>query len=143
MRVVLTGVVVLMLATAAFFKIIYPVPVFKTFYLGVSLFELGVAALLLCFSNKWQAWNCLFLIFFAWGGYSLYTTIMGLPCSCMGAALSLPRGLSFSINMGMVIGSWCVLKNFGKAHLRFILLGLLAGLCGFISASIVYKYFNL
>lgn len=123
-------------------KVAYPNPILKNFYLTVGIFELILATSLLFFSNRAETWLILLLVFACWGGYALYTTLFGLPCSCLGAALPVPRGVSFGLNLTFFGSCWGVLKKIYPTLLNFKYLKLFSAACfvlGFIFAIVIYR----
>jgi hypothetical protein len=113
-NLILTYIIFTILFIAAMFKILFPSPALKVFYLTVSLIELFLGAALLLYFDRWQTWALLTLVFATWGGYAFYTTVWDLPCSCLGSAILLPRGASFGLNLGMLGISCKLLKELPK-----------------------------
>jgi hypothetical protein len=143
-RLVLTIIIAFILSLSLVFKFFYPIPAFRNFYIFISLFELTMVILLLAFYTRWFAWAGLACVFSLWGGYSLYTTIFGLPCSCMGSELMLPRGLSFALNILLTGASWFVLKGYTldrQTIRKYMILCPFLFVVGFLSASIIYKVY--
>ena len=143
-KVALTIVITFLLSLALVFKFFYPIPAFKNFYTVVSLVELLMVILLLAFYTRWFVWAGLACVFSLWGGYCLYTTIFGLPCSCLGAALMLPRGVSLALNGALTTSCWVVLKGYSlnsKVIHKLVVLCPFLFVVGFLSASILYKIY--
>jgi hypothetical protein len=140
-RVVLAVVIVTLLMAAAVIKIIYPSPLLNEFFFMVSIFEIALAIGVAIFWNRWKMWAVLALVFATWGGYSLYAAMFGLPCLCLGVAVTLPHGTSLIANLLLAALSWVVLKDFAISRKRAIRLALLSCLLiafGFASASFLY-----
>ncbi|MBS0648047.1 MAG: hypothetical protein JSS10_02340 [Verrucomicrobia bacterium] len=94
------------------------------------------------FWNRWFIWAFMELIFSTWGGYSLYAALFGLPCRCLGVAITLPRGTSLLVNILIVGLTWMVLKGFQldpKKRLWLIGLSLFLFVVGYVSASFLYN----
>lgn len=141
-RILLAVILISILALCAVIKILYPPLALRELYLGVGLFEFLLAAGLLFFWNRWEIWALMALVFATWAGYSLYSTIFGLPCSCLGSALAIPRGLTLMINALIIGGAWFVLigfKPFQKKIRLIIILSCILLIIGFTSAYIIYK----
>ena len=140
-RVVLAVVIVTILIAAAVIKIIYPSPLLNGFFFLISIFEIALAMGVAIFWNRWKMWAFLALVFATWGGYSLYAAVFGLPCLCLGVAVTLPHGTSLIANTLLAALSWVVLKDFAISRKRAIKLALLSVLLiafGFVSASFLY-----
>ena len=140
-RLSLAIVIILMLSIAAIVKIIYPSALLHDFFFIVSIFEIALTIALAVFWNRSEIWTLLALVFATWGGYSLYAAIFGLPCLCLGVAVTLPRGTSLLVNLLLVILSWVVLKDFGISRqkaFKLILLSCILVAFGFASASYLY-----
>ena len=140
-RVVLAVVIITLLMTAAVIKIIYPSPLLNGFFFIISIFEISLAMGAAIFWNRWKMWAILALVFATWGGYSLYAAVFGLPCMCLGVAVTLPNGTSLIANTLLAALCWAVLKDFGISRKRAIKLALLSVLLiavGFCFASFLY-----
>jgi hypothetical protein len=140
-RVVLAVVIITLLISAAVIKIIYPSPLLNGFFFIISIFEIALAMGVAVFWNRWKMWAILALVFATWGGYSLYAAVFGLPCLCLGVAVTLPNGTSLIANTLLAALSWVVLKDFAISRKRAIKLALLSVLLiafGFVSASFLY-----
>jgi hypothetical protein len=136
-------VVALILLTAAVLKWVYPSGRDPIFYEIIGALE-AVLAVLLFFNHKsWRIWIVLSLIVSTWMGFSFYVTLFGLPCSCMGGSLDLPRGMSFILNGLMLLGACHVLSRHPEHSIRFRRLMwffILFFIFGFILSSIYYNY---
>lgn len=140
-RVVLAVVIITLLILAAIIKIIYPSPLLHGFFFFISIFEIALAMGVAIFWNRWKMWALLALVFATWGGYSLYAAVFGLPCLCLGVAVTLPHGTSLIVNILLAALSWVVLKDFEIPRKRAIKLALFSALLiafGFGSASLLY-----
>ncbi len=140
-RVVLAVVIITLLIAAAVIKIIYPSPLLNGFFFMISIFEIALAMGVAIFWNRWKMWALLALVFATWGGYSLYAAVFGLPCLCLGVAVTLPHGTSLIANMLLAALSWVVLKDFGISRKRALKLALFSVLLiafGFCCASFLY-----
>ncbi len=140
-RVVLAVIIVTILIVCAIIKIIYPSPLLNGFFFFISIVEIALAMSVAIFWDRWKIWAILALVFATWGGYSLYAAIFGLPCLCLGVAVTLPNGTSLIANILFAALSWVVLKDFGLQRKTAIKLGLLSLLLvafGFGSASFLY-----
>jgi hypothetical protein len=140
-RTVSAVIIITLLITAAVIKIIYSSPLLSGFYFMISVFEVALALGVGIFSTRWQMWALLALVFATWGGYSLYAAVFGLPCMCLGVAVTLPHGTSLIANILLAALSWVVLKNFGISRQTVTKLALLSVLLvglGFACASFLY-----
>ncbi len=140
-RLVLAIIIALMLIGAAVVKILYPSKLLHDFFFIISIFEIALAIAVAVFWDRWGMWALLSLIFAIWAGYSLYAAIFGLPCLCLGVAVTLPQGTSLMVNFLMAALSWVVLKDMQVSHKTFIKLILLAFVLvgiGFVFSSYLY-----
>jgi hypothetical protein len=140
-RAVLAVVIIALLVVAAVIKIIYPSKLLTEFFFMISIFEIALAMAVAVFWNRWGIWAFLALVFATWAGYSLYAAMFGLPCLCLGVAVTLPRGTSLLVNLLMVLLAWVVLRDFNISHKKAVHLALLSCLLvafGFASASLLY-----
>lgn len=140
-RAVLAVIIIALLVVAAVIKIIYPSKLLGEFFFMVSISEIALAMAVAVFWNRWGIWAFLALIFATWGGYSLYAAMFGLPCLCLGVAVTLPQGTSLMVNLLMVLLAWVVLRDFNISHKKAVHLALLSCLLvafGFASASFLY-----
>ena len=111
--------VALILLAAAALKWIYPPHRDPLFYGVIGGLEALLAVSLLIYYRSWRVWVVLSLVVSSWMGYSLNVTIFGLPCSCMGSELTLPRGMSLILNGVMFFGAWRVLARQQTHPVRF------------------------
>jgi hypothetical protein len=133
----------LILLAAAALKWFYSPARDPLFYEIVGVLEAILAFAVLFYWKSWRVWVFLVLIISIWMGFSFYATFFGLPCSCMGGSLSLPRGMSFSLNGLMLFGAWRVLKQHPAHPVGFKRLFWFFGLffiLGFTSAVVYYNY---
>lgn len=140
-RVVLAVVIVTLLIACAIIKIIYPSSLLNGFFFFISIFEMVLAIGVAVFWKRWKMWAILALVFATWGGYSLYAAIFGLPCLCLGVAVTLPNGTSLMANALLAALAWVVLKDFGisrKRGFKLALLSLLLVAFGFGCAAFLY-----
>ena len=134
--------VALILLPAGALKWIYPPTRDSFFYGAIGGLEALLAVSLLIFHRSWRIWVILALIVSCWMGFSLYVTIFGLPCSCMGGALTLPRGMSLILNGVMFSGAWRVLARQPTHPIRFKRLIWFCSLfiiIGFLFSTIYYN----
>jgi hypothetical protein len=108
--------VAIILIPAAFLKWLYPPGRDPVFYMVIGGMEAFLALAVLVYWKTWRIWVLLALIVSVWMGFSFYVTLFGLPCSCMGGALQLPRGMSLSLNGFMLLGA-CKALHQHPAHL--------------------------
>ena len=144
LRILFAVIIFSILSAAAVIKIVYPSPALGNFFFIISIFEMVLAVALALFWNRRSVWALASLVFAAWGGYSLYAAIFGLPCQCLGVAVTLPRGISLGINVSMMVLSWKVLRDFGLATLkvsRLVFLTVVLFVVGFVSAYYLYIKF--
>ncbi len=142
-RILAVAVIFLILCSAGIIKIFYPSPVLKNFYIVVGIFELLLAIALVLFSRRGEIWAVLVLVFAAWGGYAFYTTLFGLPCSCLGSALVLPRGVFFCLNLAIFGTSWGLLKgtSFSLLNFRWLsVLSIVLFVVGFVLSMLIYNF---
>ncbi len=76
----LTYLVILILLTTAILKWIYLPPRHGALYGFVGVSEVLIAIGLMRNPKTWRVWICLTLLASLCSGFSLYTTIFGLPC---------------------------------------------------------------
>lgn len=141
LRVVLSVVIVTLLIVCAVIKIIYPSPLLNGFFFFISIVEIALAMGVAIFWNRWKMWAILALVFATWGGYSLYAAIFGLPCLCLGVAVTLPNGTSLIANILFAALCWVVIKGFAIPRKKAIKLGffsLFLVAFGFGCASLLY-----
>jgi hypothetical protein len=139
-KIIITILIVFMFCISGIFKILYQNEMLRIFYLVVGLFELFLAAILLVFSGRSQMWAALVLVFAAWGGYSLYTTLFGLPCSCLGSAFFLPRGVPLGLNIVFFGSSWGILRSIGLNSKKLNFFSFISMVIGFFAAVIIYGF---
>lgn len=136
-------VVALILLPSAVLKWLYPPLRDPLFYEIIGGVEAALALALLIYSRIWRVWVLLALVVSIWMGFSLYTTVFGLPCSCMGGAFELPRGVTLILNALMAAGAWIALKHH-PAHpvsfKRLFWFFIVFLIIGFTSAVIYYNY---
>ena len=141
-RLLLAIVLALILAAAAIIKLVYPSPLLDDFFFAVGIFEIALAIALAIFWNQWQIWSLTGLVFTTFGGYSLYAAIFGLPCRCLGVAVTLPRATSLIVNILIVYLCWIVLNDFNLKGLnvrRLAILSCFLFVVGFIFANYIYS----
>lgn len=142
-KIILAVGVGFLLFFTAVIKIAYPSEALFDFYIALGIFELGLAVALIAFAKKWQAWAFLAVVFAAWTGYSLYSTIFGLPCPCFGSAITLPRGSSLAIDGLVLVPAWALLlkdRRFSSSHCsRLIWASVLFLFLGFCLPEILYN----
>lgn len=109
----------LILVSAALLKWLFPPVRVSSFYVWVGGIEIVLAVALWAYRLSWRIWAVLVLVLAIWAGFSLYTTIFGLPCSCLGSALPVPRGTSLILNGLMLCGAWHILTCHPSCHIRF------------------------
>lgn len=135
--------IALILITAAVLKWIYPPAQDPVFYWMIGGLEALMALSILFYWRSWRVWVLLALIVSIWMGFSFYVALFGLPCSCMGGSLQLPRGIAFVLNGLMLMGAWGVLSRY-PAHpvnfKRLIWFFSLFFIIGFIMSAIYYNY---
>lgn len=140
-RWLLAIILALVLCAAAVIKFLYPSQLLYDFFLAVSIVEIVLAIAWPILWNKWEIWAFMGLVFSTWGGYSLYAALFGLPCRCLGIAVTLPRGSSLLVNILIVGLSWVILKGFNLSPKKMRWIGILSVLLfivGYISASYLY-----
>jgi hypothetical protein len=140
-RLFIAVILALLLCGAAIIKFVYPSQLLYDFFLAISVVEIVLAIAWPIFWNRWFIWAFMGLIFASWGGYSLYAAIFGLPCKCLGVAITLPRGTSLLVNILIIGLTWIILKGFQldpKKRRWLIGLSLLFFVIGYVSASFLY-----
>jgi hypothetical protein len=140
-RWLLAIILALVLCAAAVIKFLYPSQLLYDFFLAVSIVEIVLAIAWPILWNKWEIWAFMGLVFATWGGYSLYAALFGLPCRCLGIAVTLPRGSSLLVNILIVGLSWVILKGFKLSPKKMWWVGglsILLFIVGYISASYLY-----
>lgn len=136
-------VVALILIPAAILKWVYPPGRDPALFMVIGAIEAGLAVILLLYHKSWRAWIVLSLLVSIWMGFSLYTTVFGLPCPCMGSAYELPRGVTFVLNGVMLLGASNILSKYPSQSMNFRRLAMffcLLFLIGFVSAVFYYNY---
>ncbi len=136
-------VVALILIPAALLKWIYPPGRDPLLFMLIGAVEAVLAVVLLVYYRSWRVWVVLLLLVSIWMGFSLYTTVFGLPCPCMGSAYELPRGVTFALNGIMLLGASNVLRKYPSQSVSFRRLALfffLLFLMGFVSSVFYYSY---
>lgn len=142
---IIACVVALILLPAAVLKWLYPSPRDSVLYMVIGVFEAVLALGLLLYYKSWRIWVCLMLIVSLWMGFSLYTVLFGLPCSCMGGAFALPRGVSLGLNGIMFLGTTTVLSHYPTDPVSLRRLIWFVGfmlIIGFIVSSLYYNSYN-
>ncbi len=132
--------VVLILLPAALLKWIDPPAQDSLFFGLVGGIEALLALALLIYAKSWRVWVILVLIVSIWMGFSFYVTLFGLPCSCMGGSLILPRGISFALNGLMLVGASIVLHRSRVDLKQLIPFYIFMFIAGFIVSTIYYNY---
>ena len=138
----LAYLVAAVLLTTAVLKWIYLPPRHAALYGVVGGIEALLALGLLRNPKNWRVWICLTLLTSLCSGFSLYTTIFGLPCSCMGSGLDLPRGTSLFISFLLLGIAWAVLRRHPARPVTFKkIFGfyLIFMIIGFTFASILFS----
>jgi hypothetical protein len=139
----IAGLVALILLPAAAFKWIDPPAHDPSLYRVIGIFEALLALSLLIWYKEWRVWVVLALIASIWMGFSFYVALFGLPCSCMGGTLQLPRGVPLGLNGGMLLGALGALRVHPTHPIRaqrLLWFVALFFIVGFIISSV---YFNL
>jgi hypothetical protein len=134
--------VALILLPAALLKWSHPSIENPLIFMILGGLEAFLALGLLLYHRSWRVWVLLALIVSAWMGFSLYTTIFGLPCSCMGGSFLLPRGMPLGLSGVMFLGALRVLYHYPTdtvSFKRLIWFYLFLFIIGFISSTIVYN----
>lgn len=140
-RWLLAVILAIVLCAAAVIKFLYPSQLLYDFFLAVSIVEIVLAIAWPILWNKWEIWAFMGLVFATWGGYSLYAALFGLPCRCLGIAVTLPRGSSLLVNILIVGLAWIILKGFNLSSKKMWWIGTLSTLLfimGYIAASYLY-----
>lgn len=107
----LRWLVIWILLSTAILKWIYLPSRHAVIYGVVGGVELLLALGLMRNPKTWRIWIMLTLVASLCFGFSLYTTIFSLPCSCMGSVLDLPRGTSLFISLLLLGIGWEVLER--------------------------------
>ncbi len=134
-------VVGLILITTAILKWVFPSPRDPILYFIVGAAEAAFGAILIVCRRSWRVWALFTLVLSLGAGFSLYTTIFELPCSCFGAAFEFPRGVPLSLNGLMFAAAWRVLGSYPSHPIelrRIILFFSVFCVTGFVIAGIYY-----
>lgn len=134
----------LVLLTAAICKFIYPWEVVHHLEKSVAAFELVFVLALACFFRKTWIWLFSSQVFAAWAGYSLFWIFQALPCSCMGRAFELPKGVLFGADiLFFALSLWVASKLGSSKHkiLFFLGLGLVLAILGFFFGKWVVDHY--
>lgn len=136
-----SSLIAAILIGAAILKWMFPAAKDPYFYFMIGGLEIVIAGALILYHHFWRAWTLLTLLLSVWLGFSFYTTLFGLPCSCLGSAIDLPRGLTLSINGLMLIGAWKMVDK-ERSHpiklKRIVWFLILFFFIGFLISSIYY-----
>lgn len=136
----IASLIALILVSAALLKWVYPPARNPLFFGLVGGVEAVLALALLTYARSWRVWLILVLIVSIWMGFSFYVTLFGLPCSCMGGSLILPRGISFALNGLMLVGAVIVLHRSPIKLKQLIPFFILMFIFGFVTSIIYYNY---
>lgn len=132
----------LIVAIAAWGKLLYPAEWLKTPDRLVGGFELIFLFALVGLRKYWMLWLASAAVFASWGGFAIYGYCLDLPCSCMGARLNIPTVLSISIDATFFVLSLAMAFLLG-AKLKWLSGGLLVGfataLVGYACADCLYS----
>ncbi len=133
-RISISVIIATILFVAALIKMIYPLPDQNGFYLTIGISEILLGLILLFFSRNWKVWGLIILVLSAWGGYSFYSTIFGVPCSCLGVVV-FPRGVTLAVDLVMLAAAWAVFTQMTRKSI--LLLSALVFIIGFIFANLI------
>jgi hypothetical protein len=136
--VTVASCIALILIGAAVMKWLFPAARDANLFFILGGIELVLAVGLVLFASSWQVWVMLALIVAAWAGFSLYTTVFGLPCGCLGGAFEFPRGTTLALNGVMLMGTWFVLNQHLARPLPLKRIGVFFVL-GFAAAYLYYQ----
>lgn len=135
--VVVSGI----LLVAAYGKMFFPSEKLIALDFAVSIFEIILLSMLILYRNRWEMWVIAGLVFSCWGGYSLFWYQVELPCTCMGASVSIPEGFTLALDAFFYSLSLCIAFLLG-AKKRWLYLslfnGLLFGMGGYAFANLIY-----
>ena len=134
--------IALLLLTAAVLKWVDLPGRNSVFYVVIGGLEALLALALVLYNKSWRAWVVLALVVSVWMGFSFYVTLFGLPCSCLGGSITLPRGMSLGLNGLMFLGAWGILHRYPTQPVRFKrLVWFFAAMfiIGFIISSLYYS----
>ena len=133
----LSGVILM----AAYGKMFFPSEDLYLLDFSVSLFEIGFLVFLILYRNRIEMWLIASMVFSCWGGYALFWYLVELPCSCMGAYITIPDGFSLSMDALFYVISLCMAFVLG-ARKQLMLLSLLNAVLftagGFAFAKWIY-----
>jgi hypothetical protein len=129
------------LVMAAWGKFFYSAESLRSLDRWVSGFEILLCLLIIFFRSYWPLWMGASVVFAGWSGYALYGYFLELPCSCMGALLDIPTGLSLALDL-LFFAMGLSLSYLLGARFRWIYFGflcaLMAALVGYAVANWVY-----
>jgi len=132
-------IIVIILITASLGKIFFPANLLSNLDLSIGIFEICFSALLIVWSRSWKIWIAASLIFASWFGYSIYWFTIELPCNCMGKMISLPTGLTISLDLMLFLASLFLAHLLG-AKKNLLLLTILCGLLFAFAGGIFGKW---
>lgn len=135
--------IAIFLLLSAILKWLYPPAKNPVLYGLAGGVEAALGLLLLIKYYSWRIWVVLALVVSIWMGFSLFAAVFGLPCSCMGSAIDLPRGISLIINTVILAVTWMVLKKHPSRPLRLkrlLFFCIQFIIIGFITAVIYFNY---
>ncbi len=132
----------LSLWVAAIGKIFYPNDFLVELDVGVGIFEVVLACLLLLFYRRWEIWAVVGIVLATWGGYSLFWLFQELPCSCLGKLMVLPTGFSFGFDVLFFAAAVLLSYFFGisrKVLYLFFAIAVLMGIAGYFFGKWIYQ----
>lgn len=139
---VLSIIIGAVLAISAWGKLFYPAQYVKTLDHWASGIEALLLVMIFLFRKHWQLWLSAAVLFASWCGYALFWYCLKLPCSCMGAMLTIPTVFSIVLDV-LFFGSSLFAAYLLGAKRNWlyatVFLGLVVGLGGYFFASWIYQ----
>jgi len=129
-------VISLFLGIAAFGKMFYPVEKLKELDVLTGLFEIIFIGVLFAFRMRKALWLGAAVVFASWGGYAIYWCCLKLPCSCMGAMITLPSTYALFLDAFFFMGSCAIAWMLGTLR-RVLYLNIL---CAFLGGLVGYAF---
>jgi len=127
---------------AAYGKLFFSSDRLSTFELLIGLLEIALIIFLIFYRNSRQTWLLTAMIFSAWSGYSLFWSIVQLPCSCMGDSIYVPPIFFLSVDLLFFLASLYMAFVLGvnkKSLLLVIVNAMIFMSGGYALAQLIFK----
>lgn len=127
---------------AAYGKMFFPSEELAYLDYSVSIFEVIFLSFLWMYWNRKEMWLATSMVFASWGGYSLFWFLAELPCTCMGEAVSIPKGFTLVLDALFFLISMSLAYFLGLQKRKFLFCICNAGIffaVGYVFAKWVFK----